>query len=76
MFNHPSRVYRLLLPGVVVAFAVSGAGKGTPSTGGLRYWIGAGGWAAFGVLLVITLLYSVAVALRKLTSSRTATTTK
>ena len=54
MLERPSRVYRVVLPLLVVAFALSSVGKdNTPSDGG-TYWIGAGGWFAFGVLLLVT----------------------
>jgi len=75
MFNHPRRVYWILLPAAVVAFAVSAAGNGTHHTGGARYWVGAIGWATFGLLLVATVLYSVALGLRSLTQGHTPSTT-
>jgi hypothetical protein len=57
-------MYRVLLPLLVVAFAVSAAGGDkTPSEGG-TYWIGALGWVAFGVLLVATVAFTVVVAIR------------
>jgi hypothetical protein len=74
MFNHPRRVYRVLVPAAVIAFVVSAMGHGTPSTGGVRYWIGAIGWASFGVLFVATVLYSVALGLRTLIRRRTPST--
>lgn len=64
MLERPSRVYRVVLPLLVVALALSFVGKdNTPSDGG-TYWIGAGGWFAFGVLLLVTLVFTVAVAVR------------
>jgi hypothetical protein len=64
MLDRPSRIYRVLLPLLVVALAVSAVGRDkTPSEGG-TYWIGASGWVAFGVLLVATLAFTVAVAIR------------
>lgn len=64
MLDRPSRIYRVLLPLLVVAFAVSAVGRDkTPSEGG-TYWIGASGWAAFGVLLVATVVFTVVVAIR------------
>ena len=64
MLERPSRVYRVVLPLLVVAFALSFVGKdNTPSDGG-AYWIGASGWFAFGVLLLVTLVFTVAVAVR------------
>ncbi len=62
MLERPSRVYRVVLPLLLAAFALSFVGRdNTPSDGG-TYWIGAGGWFAFGVLLLVTLIFTVAVA--------------
>lgn len=64
MLERPSRVYQVVLPLLVVAFALSFVGRdNTPSEGG-AYWIGASGWFAFGVLLLLTLAFTVAVAVR------------
>jgi hypothetical protein len=64
MLDRPSRIYRVLLPLLVAALAVSAVGGDkTPSEGG-TYWIGASGWVAFGVLLVATVAFSVVVAIR------------
>lgn len=64
MLDRPSRIYRVLLPLLVMAFAVSAVGGDkTPSEGG-TYWIGASGWVAFGVLLVATVAVTVVVAIR------------
>ena len=64
MLERPSRVYRVVLPLLVVAFALSFVGRdSTPSDGG-TYWIGASGWFAFGVLLLVTLVFTVAFAIR------------
>ncbi len=66
MLDRPSRIYRALLPLLVVAFAVSTVGGDkTPSEGG-TYWIGASGWVAFSVLLVTTVAFTVVVAIRAL----------
>lgn len=64
MLERPSRVYRVVLPLLVVTFALSFVGSdNTPSDGG-TYWIGASGWFAFGVLLLLTLVFTAAVAVR------------
>ena len=64
MLDRPSRIYRVLLPLLVVAFAVSAVGGDkTPSEGG-TYWIGASGWVAFGVLLVVTIAVTLVVVIR------------
>lgn len=69
MLERPSRVYRVALPLLVVTFALSFVGKdNTPSDGG-AYWIGASGWFAFGVLLLVTLVFTVAVAVRAVARS-------
>lgn len=66
MLDRPSRIYRVLLPLLVAAFAVSAVGGDkTPGEGG-TYWIGASGWVAFGVLLVGTIALTVVVAIRAL----------
>ncbi len=70
MLDRPSRVYRVLLPLLVAAFALSFVGKeNSPSEGG-TYWVGASGWFAFGVLLLVTIAFSVVVAIRALARSR------
>ncbi len=70
MLERPSRMYRVLLPLLVVAFALSFVGRdNTPSEGG-TYWIGASGWFAFGVLLLATVAFTVAVAVRAVARSR------
>ena len=62
MLERPSRVYRVVLPLLAVTFALSFVGsENTPSDGG-TYWIGASGWFAFGVLLLVTVVFTVAVA--------------
>ncbi len=64
MLDRPSRIYKVLLPLLAVAFAVSAVGNDkTPSEGG-TYWIGASGWVAFGVLLVATVAFTVVVAIQ------------
>lgn len=66
MLNRPRRVYGTLLPLLVLTFGVSAIGKDkTPSEGG-TYWIGASGWTAFCVLLLITVVFTVVVAVRAL----------
>lgn len=55
----PKRIYSVLIPFLVVAFLVSAVGgRKTPSDGGL-YWVGATGWFAFCVSLLVTAGYSV-----------------
>lgn len=64
MLRRPRRTYALLLPILVVAFALSAVGKDrTPSDGGL-YYVGAIGWVAFGILLLVTLAFSLVVGIR------------
>lgn len=64
MLDRPSRIYRVLLPLLVVAFAASAVGRDqSPSEGG-TYWIGASGWVAFGVLLVAAVAFTVVVVIR------------
>ena len=64
MLNTPGRIYKVLLPLLLVAFVVSSIGNDkTPSQGG-TYWIGASGWFAFGVLLLSTIVFTVVVAIR------------
>ncbi len=70
MLEKPSRVYRVVLPLLVVAFALSFVGRqSTPSEGG-TYWVGASGWFAFDVLLLVTLAFTVAVVIRAVARSR------
>ncbi len=70
MLDKPSRVYRVLLPLLVVAFALSFVGReSSPSEGG-TYWVGASGWFAFGVLLLVTIAFSVVVSIRALARCR------
>jgi hypothetical protein len=64
MLRRPPRTYALLLPSLVAAFALSAVGKdSTPSDGGL-YYVGATGWVAFSVLLLVTLVFSLVVGVR------------
>lgn len=66
MLDRPRRVYSILLPLLVLTLGVSAIGKDkTPSEGG-TYWIGASGWTAFCVLLLITIVFTVVLALRAL----------
>jgi hypothetical protein len=66
VLDRPRHVYRVLLPLLVLTFGVSAIGKDkTPSEGG-TYWIGASGWAAFCVLLLITVVFTVVLAVRAL----------
>lgn len=65
MSNRPHRTYLVLVPAAVAAFAISGVGHdSTSGNGGLRYWVGAIGWATFGLLLVATAVYSIALGAR------------
>lgn len=64
MLRRPSRTYALLVPSLVVAFALSAVGKErTPSDGGL-YYVGATGWVVFCVILLATLVFSLVVGVR------------
>jgi len=52
---------------LVVSFGLSGIGRHkTRSDGGL-YWVGASAWVAFGVILLVAVLLTVALAVRRLT---------
>jgi hypothetical protein len=70
MLERPSRVYRVLLPLLVVAFALSFVGRDNTPSDGRTYWIGAGEWAAFGALLLVTLVFTLAVAVRAVARPR------
>lgn len=64
MLRRPRRTYALLLPSLVLAFAISAIGKDrTPSDGGL-YYVGAAGWAAFCLLLLTALVLGLVVGVR------------
>lgn len=72
MFNSPRRIYTVLLPAMVVAFLLSFVGNHrTPSSGGLRYWIGASAFVSFGILLLTTVLFTIPLAVRTLSRRRT-----
>ena len=58
------RIYKVLLPLLLVAFVVSSIGKDKTLGQGGTYWIGASGWFAFGVLLLTTIVFTVVVAIR------------
>jgi len=70
MLEKPSRVYRVVLPLLVVAFALSFLGSDTTPSDGGTYWIGASGWFAFGVLLLVTVVFSLGVAIRAVARPR------
>ncbi len=61
MLHQPRLVYRVALPLLVVLFGLSAIGRDrTPSEGG-TYWVGALSWAAFGVLSVALIAFSLVV---------------
>ncbi len=61
MLRKPRIVYVAALPLLVVLFALSAIGKDrTPSQGG-TYWVGALAWAAFGIVLVALVAFTLAV---------------
>lgn len=70
MLERPSRMYRVVLPLLVVAFALSFVGRDSTASDGGAYWIGASGWFAFAVLLLVTLAFTVAVGVRAVARSR------
>ncbi len=70
MLRKPSLVYRAALPLLAVLFGLSTVGRDrTPSEGG-SYWIGALSWAAFGVLLVAVVLFSLVVLVTRAREAR------
>lgn len=77
MFNRPRRTYAVLVTLAVAAFAVSATGNGKgPHSGGLRYWASATGWAGFGLLVLATVLYTLALGVRSIARHRAPTTIK
>lgn len=70
MLGQPRLVYRVALPLLVVLFGLSAIGRdGTPSEGG-TYWVGALSWAAFGVLLVALIAFSLVVLVERRRTGR------
>ena len=70
MFRKPSIVHRVALPLLAVLFVLSSVGKGRTSSEGGSYWIGALSWAAFGVLLVAVVLFTLVVLVTRFRGAR------
>jgi uncharacterized membrane protein YhaH (DUF805 family) len=69
LFAHPKRVYLALAITIVAGFALSAVGNsGTEAENAASDvgWIGAVGWFAFLVAILLTLLFTVALLLRRL----------
>jgi hypothetical protein len=71
MFRRPGLVYTIAVPTVIALWFVSGVGGDrTPSSGGIRYWIGAVGWAAFGIVVLATVLFSLTLGIHTVVKHR------
>lgn len=69
--DRPLRAYRVLGPALVVFFLLSAvSGNGSDRSDGWTYTVGALGWAAFGLTLVVTVVLTVAVIGRSIVSRR------
>lgn len=74
MFDKPQTVYGILVPLLIGLWFLSSLARGrTPSDPGALYRIGATAWFFFGLTLVLTLLFSLAVLVRRRTGARRAT---
>jgi hypothetical protein len=70
LLEKPLRAYRVLGPLLVVLFLVSGVGSdATPSDGG-SYYVGAVSWAGFGLTLLVTVLFTLALVGRSVLGQR------
>jgi hypothetical protein len=58
-------LYRALIPSLVACWFLAGVGGDrTPSDGGL-YWVGAAFWLLFGLTLLGTVVFTIAVLIRR-----------
>ena len=71
VFEKPAAVYGALVPLLVVFWFLSGMARGlTPTTGGWQYRVGATSWALFGLVLLLTVLYTIALLVRRVAFRR------
>ena len=64
--EQPVKVYRVMVPLLVVAwFAAGVGGDDTPSSGGLGYRVGATFWAIFLLTLLFIILFTLALAVHR-----------
>lgn len=70
LFEKPKTVYGILVPLLVGLWFLSGVGGDrTPSDPGALYRIGATAWFFFGLMLVITVVYTLTLLVRRLTGA-------
>ncbi|MDQ1706235.1 MAG: hypothetical protein QOF18_2601 [Frankiaceae bacterium] len=69
IFSRPKRVYVALVVLMVGLFALSGVGQ---TDGSSVSWIGAIGWFGFLLTVLVTLIYTLALAIRAAVGRRTA----
>ena len=73
ILDAPAAVYGALVPLLVAFWFLSGLAKGrTPTTGGWQYRVGATCWAMFGVVFILTVLYTLVWLVRRLAVRRSA----
>ena len=70
LFDKPKIVYGVLVPLLVAFWFLAGlAGGRTPSDPGALYRIGATAWFLFGLTFVLTVIYTLTLAIRRLAGS-------